>query len=301
MRAGLRHAAGRAPLSVGHTVQLGGSIGRVFVERLLRQGAFGTVYAVQAHRFGGPHVLKCVPLQLQSQASVAREVALQRRAAGRYIVTVGPATYTPTHAFFLMERGATGTVEDSVAQALARGAPHDLAVLLRWFGHMVQAVAHCHSRGIVHRDIKPENFVLVGDPTPERAQAKLTDFGLAAWTTDRPHSVGTITYMAPELLREAGNGLAADAWSLGTTLFRLIAGIEPFYDETAEAIALRLLQGRPQFTLDDLEAILRLRGAAPLTRQAVRQAVEGLLQPNAHRRMTLPSLQASLLLRLVTP
>lgn len=101
-------------------------------------------------------------------------------------------------------------------------------------GYMIpvcRALQHAHSRGILHRDIKPGNIMIDDQNRPF-----LTDFGLAKWFEDDDHSmtrsgqvVGTATYMSPQQATDASHAtIACDVYSLGATLYRLLAGRPPF-------------------------------------------------------------------------
>jgi serine/threonine protein kinase len=274
-------------------VHLGGATGSVFVEARLAQTPTATIYAVASQTYKGRHVLKCVDLHETSREQVGREVNLQRQAAGRFVIEVHAPTFAYGQAFFLLERGAGGTVEHALAHALAQRAPIAVSTVLQWFADMVAAVHQCHIRGIVHRDIKPDNMVLTAGSQPAYMRVKLTDFGLATTFTDPPHAVGTITYMAPEVLRNQGATTAADLWSLGVTLYRMLVGIEPYYDDSAEATALRLLRHTPQFTQQDLNDTLEARGVAADLRGRIVAVVESLLDPNPRTRMRLGALLAA--------
>lgn len=278
------------PLTVGRMAHLGGATGSVFIEARLVQTPTATLYAVKSHAYSGRHVLKCVDLRAASRDDVAREVWLQRQAQGPYVIDVQQATYLPAVACFLLERGHGGSVEDVLTQALADGAPICVATVVGWLFDVAQALQQCHVRGIVHRDVKPDNMVLTRNAPGPKMRAKLTDFGLATTFTDPPHAVGTITYMAPEVLRNQGATQAADLWSLGTTLYRMLVGIEPYYDDSAEAIALRLLRHDPQFTLSDLQAVLTGRNTPKSQAALLVHITQGLLDPDATTRMTLPTL-----------
>jgi hypothetical protein len=82
-----------------------------------------------------------------------------------------------------------------------------------------------HRRGIVHRDVKPGNILLGPDDT-----AKLADFGIARLVdgdsehTRTGHAVGTIGYIAPELVRGEPVTPAADVYSLGLVLLEALTG-----------------------------------------------------------------------------
>lgn len=86
------------------------------------------------------------------------------------------------------------------------------------------AVAHCHAEGFAHRDLKPENFVV-----DEDGSVKLVDFGLACppSPTSGKHRgglLGSVPYMAPEMVTEDSHSVAVDVWSLGVVFFTLLTG-----------------------------------------------------------------------------
>jgi serine/threonine protein kinase len=103
-----------------------------------------------------------------------------------------------------------------------------------------RALSEAHARGIVHRDIKPENVLLMEDAESKSPRVKLTDFGLArqiqqseSLDMTRESVVGTPLYMAPE--QGSGGGTIdarTDIYSLGATLFHLLAGEPPFSGDT---------------------------------------------------------------------
>ncbi|CAL5360794.1 unnamed protein product [Camellia sinensis] len=99
-----------------------------------------------------------------------------------------------------------------------------------YFQQLIDAVAHCHSKGVYHRDLKPENLLL-----DSHGNLKVSDFGLSALLpqgVELLHTAcGTPNYLAPEVLSRRGyDGAAADVWSCGVILYVLMAGYLPFYE-----------------------------------------------------------------------
>ena len=100
---------------------------------------------------------------------------------------------------------------------------------------LARGLAAVHDAGIVHRDVKPSNVLMthVGDRDGERWIAKLADFGVACELGESPVMapgvvLGTLTFMAPEQLRDTDPGTPADIFSLGLVVLEALTG-EPGY------------------------------------------------------------------------
>ena len=107
---------------------------------------------------------------------------------------------------------------------------------------------HAHERGLVHRDIKPSNL-LVSSAEGGQATVKILDLGLARLgdsfqkernLTKMGQVIGTPDYLAPEQALAAHNvDIRADIYSLGCSLFFLLAGRAPFQAETLAELLLK--------------------------------------------------------------
>jgi hypothetical protein len=103
------------------------------------------------------------------------------------------------------------------------GAPPLDAVL-----QIAEGLEAIHAAGLVHRDVKPGNVLWTRD-----GRAVLLDFGIvrdpdAATLTQEGYILGTVPYMAPEVLREIRWGPACDWYALGVTLYELEHGRTPW-------------------------------------------------------------------------
>lgn len=97
------------------------------------------------------------------------------------------------------------------------------------------AVYFLHEYGIVHRDLKPENILMTD--TSDEADVRIFDFciskrlGPNEMVTD---PIGTVGYMAPEVLLEKPYNRSCDVWSIGIITYLLLCGCLPFDDEKSE-------------------------------------------------------------------
>ncbi len=111
-----------------------------------------------------------------------------------------------------------------------------LADDLRVAQQIATALESAHSQGVIHRDLKPQNILLTAD-----GAVKLSDFGLARLLgktriTQEGTLMGTVTYLAPELILGQGASPQSDLYALGIVLYELVAGRPPFDDESPTAI-----------------------------------------------------------------
>ncbi len=102
---------------------------------------------------------------------------------------------------------------------------------------VLDALAAAHRVGLVHRDIKPENVLLATD-----GRVKLADFGLARAVTEVTSTttgtvLGTVAYLAPELVVRGESDARTDVYACGILLFEMLTGRQPFTGETPIQVA----------------------------------------------------------------
>jgi len=123
-----------------------------------------------------------------------------------------------------LEHMAGGSVSDLLSQH-RQGL--DEKVLRRYTQQLVLGVAHLHNRLCVHRDLKCANLLLSSD----RQVLKIGDFGLAVRldaADSLVHGVGTYEWQAPEILMQQKQGLPADVWSLGCSVWEMASSDFPW-------------------------------------------------------------------------
>ena len=106
---------------------------------------------------------------------------------------------------------------------------------------VLQGLSVAHREGILHRDVKPENVILVND-----GRIKIGDFGLARPvnnSTDTGKSLlGTVAYIAPELLTRTTADNRSDLYSVGIMLYEMLTGRQPFVGDTPMQVAVQHAQ-----------------------------------------------------------
>jgi eukaryotic-like serine/threonine-protein kinase len=138
------------------------------------------------------------------------------------------------------------------AQVPAGGLP--LELILRYAGQIADALAHAHARGVIHRDLKTANVVITA-----QGYVKVLDFGLAKRIQEDAieetrsmlsgfqgsDMVGTLPYMAPEILSGEKADARTDIWSFGVLLYNLATGALPFKGRTSFELTSSILKETP--------------------------------------------------------
>lgn len=115
---------------------------------------------------------------------------------------------------------------------------------------VISAVAYLHSMGIIHRDVKSNNCLLsheVHDLSAALPLLKLGDLGLArqnAMGGAMTQGIGTVRYMAPEVISSQNYDYAADIFSLGVMIHEVVSGQVPFESGNEGAVAAAIVQGQ---------------------------------------------------------
>ena len=201
------------------------------------QGGFATVYRARDTRFDRTVALKVLRSDSLNDRQLRRFraecLATGRVSSHPNIVTVYDAGTTLGHLPWLAMEYCSG---GSLAQELAAHGPLPVADVISIGARMCSALHAAHEAGILHRDVKPQNVLLTSYGEPA-----LADFGIASVViegdTVTETAAYTVVHAAPEILEGKAGTSAADIYSLGSTLYTLLAGQAPFAKEASTGLA----------------------------------------------------------------
>jgi eukaryotic-like serine/threonine-protein kinase len=224
------------------------------VTRLLGRGGMGSVYLANQKRLNRNVAVKVLLSHLVGSSSMRtrfeREARIVARLRHPAIVTIHDFGVLPSgHAYLVMEYLDGETLRKTINSGAQ---PLDAALtILRPIG---EAIDTAHRAGVVHRDLKPENIMISGSAAEASSgpHVRVLDFGLAKMSTpigedeqtlvQSGHSagvVGTLMYMAPEVLSGHVADPRADQYSLGIIAWELLAGEHPLGGATDLASVVR--------------------------------------------------------------
>ena len=207
-------------------------LGRYVIEKRIGRGAMGAVYLAKDPRINRPVALKAIPIEKEFEDEELREARLrfyrEAESAGRLahpnIITVFDAGEDKGLAYIAMEY-VPGIPLRKFTDPKKLLAPKRALELC---ASTAEALDYAHNQGVIHRDIKPANLMY----NPKEGSLKITDFGVARMTDNNSTKtgivLGTPMYMSPEQLNAEDLTGHSDLFSLGVTLYELLAGEVPF-------------------------------------------------------------------------
>src|ERR1700686_41506 len=216
-------------------------------------GGMGTVYRARDEILRRDVALKLLRSQKINERESRARILHEARAAASlnhaHICTVYQVGQFHGSGYIAMEHVDGQSLSTQVPEG---GLP--LELILRYAVQIADALAHAHARGVIHRDLKTANVVIT-----TQGHVKVLDFGLAKRILDDANEetrsmlsgfqgsdmVGTLPYMAPEILSGEAADARTDIWSFGVLLYNLATGELPFKGRTTFELTSSILKEIP--------------------------------------------------------
>ncbi len=231
------------------------SIAHYRIIKKLGAGGMGEVYLALDTKLDRKVAIKVLRPDSLAEENLKKRLVKEAQAAAKLdhpnICHVYDVNEADSLTFIVMQY-----IEGETLAAEMDRQPLELSTALAIAEQAAEALAEAHNHGILHRDIKPHNLMI----TP-RGQLKVLDFGLAKQMSssdsvdyDAPTAtllstpgrvVGTMPYMSPEQVQGEPLDPSSDIFSLGVTLYEMLAGKHPFKDKSAAITMSRILVSDP--------------------------------------------------------
>ncbi|MFC4786642.1 Stk1 family PASTA domain-containing Ser/Thr kinase [Nocardioides sp. MAHUQ-72] len=239
-----RHAPTGADAVVGDPMSGRLLDGRYRIGPRIARGGMASVYEATDLRLDRTVAVKIMHPGMGDDEEFAARFVREARAAARLshpnVVAVYDQGQDDGTVYLAMELIPGHTLRD----VIRKEAPMSPARALALIEPVLSALATAHRAGLVHRDVKPENVLIATDPGSGASRVKVADFGLAkAVSADTQHTatggvlIGTVSYLAPELVIDGRSDARADVYAAGVVLFELLTGVKPHEGESPIQVA----------------------------------------------------------------
>ncbi len=198
----------------------------------LGKGGMGNVYKATDTMLGRDVALKMLHPQLTIEAQFLERFKKEARVLAQLLHPNIAVIYNfieqGGNHFMVMEYVEGTNLDDLLKKHQTLPAEFVVPVFIQ----VLEGLKHAHKKNVFHRDIKPANIMLTHDDT-----VKLMDFGIAKVAGEQKMTqvnkiVGTVEFMAPELLQGKEASAASDIYAAGVTLYELLCGKLPFVADT---------------------------------------------------------------------
>ncbi|XP_056874952.1 G protein-coupled receptor kinase 5 [Takifugu flavidus] len=196
--------------------------------RVLGKGGFGEVWACQVRATGMMYACKKLEKthikKRGGEAMALNEKQILEGLSSRFVVNLAYAYETKHALCMVLTMMSGGDLNFHIYNIGEPGLSEDRVQF--YAAQVCCGLMHLHNESILYRDLKPENILL-----DDNGHIRISDLGLAVRLTDGKlvHGrVGTLGYMAPEVIGRKHYGVSADWWGLGCLIYEMTAGKPPF-------------------------------------------------------------------------
>lgn len=224
---------------------IGTTIQNYQVSSLLGEGGMGKVYLATDTLLGRTVAIKNLNVNLTSQPQFLERFKNEAKTLARLSHPNIALLYNYLQKdddYFMVMEYVEGQNLDQLIRKKNR-LPYQLVVPVML--KVLEGLSHAHAKGILHRDIKPANIMLTKDN-----DVKLMDFGIAkvsdaAKLTQASRVIGTIEFLAPELIEGKDPSEASDIYAVGVTIYEMLTGKLPFTGKSDYMLMQEIVKEKP--------------------------------------------------------
>ncbi|MDD2599043.1 MAG: serine/threonine-protein kinase [Kiritimatiellae bacterium] len=225
-----------------HAFQVPARFGPFLLLELLGAGGMGGVYLARDEGLNREVAIKVMLQSLGDDIDFVETFQREAQAAAKlnnpHIVQIYSFGQQYGQPYIVMELVPNGSLEDKMEEE--GGVDPTFAIHVG--AQIAEGLREAAEAGLVHGDVKPENILFDSEDN-----AKLVDFGLVALGTGNDNEVwGTPFYIAPEKVRRQKSDYRSDIYSLGATLYHVIANQPPFDGPDATAVVKARFERAPK-------------------------------------------------------
>ncbi|XP_065649441.1 G protein-coupled receptor kinase 5 isoform X2 [Hydra vulgaris] len=196
--------------------------------RVLGKGGFGEVCACQSRATGMMYAMKKLEKKRikkrKGESMALNEKQLLEKIDCRFVVSLAYAHETKDALCMVLSLMNGGDLKFHIHNIGNPGFEEERAIF--YAAEIASGILYLHSLKIVYRDMKPENILL-----DDLGHTRISDLGLAIYVPTNETvkgRVGTVGYMAPEVVRNERYKFSPDWWGLGCIIYEMIEGKAPF-------------------------------------------------------------------------
>lgn len=203
-------------------------------------GGMSDVFKALCHKLNRLVAIKLLKEEFSSDSGFVSKFKMEAQAAARLshpnIVNIYDVVDEGNLHYIVMELIEGITLKNYISKKGCLDVKEAIGVAMQ----VAQGIAAAHEQGIIHRDIKPQNIIIARD-----GKVKVADFGIARAASSQTLSataVGSVHYISPEQARGGYSDVRSDIYSLGITMYEMVAGRVPFQGDNTVTVALAHLE-----------------------------------------------------------
>lgn len=215
------------------------------IKRLIGRGGMGEVYLAEHQKLGQQVAVKFLNQRFTSDSTVVVRFINEAKS---YCLVTHPNAVT-LHDFGQLEDGTLFIIMEfidglNLSEFMVKHGPQPPKRCLNLAHKLAEVLLAAHNQGVIHRDLKPDNIMIL-EPSPDRFQLKVLDFGIAKILDSEDNSeqltqagmvFGTPEFMSPEQAQGQDVDARTDIYAFGMLLYYMLTAHLPFEGDNKLAV-----------------------------------------------------------------